>query len=59
MKVFLPPKLEVRGDTVCVNTVGGRHAPQAGRPWRSVTHGAMCRAGHSSDEWQRAEQAGG
>ena len=32
VKVFLPPKLEVRGDTVCVNTVGGRHAPQAGGP---------------------------
>mgnify|MGYP004219616001 CR=1 FL=1 len=43
MKVFLPPKLEVRGDTVCVNTVGGRHAPQAGGPWRIVTHGALCR----------------
>ena len=38
-----PPKLEVRGDTVCVNTVGGRHAPQAGGPWRIVTHGALCR----------------
>ena len=33
VKVFLPPKLEVRGDTVRVNTVGGRHAPQAGGPY--------------------------